>query len=43
MNRKQMLDAIEAYYKSIGRKNPPAFRDYSNAELKLTIRLFNIV
>jgi hypothetical protein len=38
-----MIDAIEAYYKSINRANPPPFRDYSNAELKGTIRLFNIV
>jgi hypothetical protein len=43
MNRTQMLNLIEAYYKSINRTNPPKFHDYSNAELKLTIRLFNIV
>jgi hypothetical protein len=43
MNRSKMIDLIDAYYKSINRANPPQFREYSNAELKLTIRLFNIV
>jgi hypothetical protein len=38
-----MLVLIEAYYKKIGRTNPPQFKEYSNQELKQTIRLFEIV
>ena len=43
MNRKQMIAVIEAYYKTIGRTNPPKFHDYSTAELKKTIKMFEIV
>ena len=42
MNRKQMLLAIEAYYKSIERTTPPRFRSYSNLELKKVIAMFDI-
>ncbi len=42
MNRKQMLIVIAAYYKSIGRTNPPPFKEYTNLELKKTLMLFEI-
>jgi hypothetical protein len=42
MNRKQMLIVIAAYYKSIGRINPPPFKEYTNLELKKTLMLFEI-
>ena len=42
MNRKQMLVVIAAYYKSIGRTNPPPFKEYTNLELKKTIMLFEL-
>ena len=43
LGRKVMLTAIEAYYKSIGRTNPPKFHTYNLLELQKTINLFNIV
>ena len=42
MNRKQMLLVIAAYYKNIGRPNPPPFKEYTNLELKKTIMLFEL-
>ena len=42
MNRKQMLVVIAAYYESIGRTNPPPFKEYTNLELKKTIMLFEL-
>jgi hypothetical protein len=42
MKRKEMIKAIDEYYKSINRVNPPKFREYSNDELRQTIILFGI-
>jgi hypothetical protein len=42
MNRKAMLVVIEAYYKNIGRTNPPPYKEYSNQELKKVIVLFKL-
>ena len=42
MNRKQMILAIEQYYREINRVNPPKYKDYTNHELKQVILMFNI-
>jgi len=42
LKRKDLIKIVDEYYKSIGRINPPQFREYSNQELKATIKLFSI-
>lgn len=42
MNRKQMILAIEQYYKNINRNPTPQFKTYSNLELKKVISMFDI-
>jgi len=42
LKRKDLLQLVSDYYKSIGRINPPQFKEYSNQELKATIKLFSI-
>jgi len=40
--RDLLIQALEEYYKSIGRTTPPQFHNYSIVELKKCIRLFKI-
>jgi hypothetical protein len=42
LKRKDLLQLVSDYYKSVGRINPPQFKEYSNQELKATIKLFSI-
>lgn len=41
--RDLLIQAIDKYYKSIGRTVTPQFQTYSIVELKKCIRLFKIV
>jgi hypothetical protein len=41
--RDLLIQAIDKYYKSIGRTVTPQYQTYSIVELKKCIRLFNIV
>jgi len=41
--RDLLIQALEEYYKSIGRTTPPQYQTYSILELKKCIRLFKIV
>ena len=42
LKKEDCLPFIEEYYKSIGRINPPNYKEYSLQELKKCLVLFNI-
>lgn len=42
LKRKDLIKIVSDYYVSVGRTNPPQFKEYSNQELKATIKLFSI-
>jgi hypothetical protein len=42
LTKEQIYPFLDEYYKSIGRQNPPPFRNYSLGELKKCLTLFNI-
>jgi hypothetical protein len=42
LKRKDLLQMVDEYYKSVGRENPPQFKNYTNQELKATIKMFSI-
>ena len=42
LKREDIIPFIEEYYKSIGRTDPPNFKEYSLQELKKCLVLFNI-
>lgn len=43
LKREDIIPVLEEYYKSIGRVNPPNYKDYSLGELKKCLTLFRIV
>lgn len=42
ITREDLIPYLEKYYESIGRKNPPQYKEYSLKELLRCIKLFNI-
>jgi hypothetical protein len=42
LKREDCFPFIEQYYQSIGRTNPPNYKEYSLHELKKCLQLFNI-
>jgi len=42
LKRKEMIEIIDIYYKSVKRLIPPNFKEYSTQELRKTIILFQI-
>jgi len=42
LKRKEMLEMITAYYKSIGREKTPPIKDYSTQELRGVVKMFNL-
>ena len=42
LKRKELIQIIDKYYKSINRLNPPNFKEYTNHELKQVIKMFSI-
>ncbi len=43
LKKEDIYPFLDAYYKKIGRENPPDFRQYSLSELKKCLRVFGIV
>jgi hypothetical protein len=42
LKKKEMIEIIDIYYKSVKRLIPPNFKEYSTQELRKTIILFQI-
>lgn len=42
LKRDDIIPILDEYYKSIGRTNPPPYKNYSLQELKKCLRLFHI-
>ena len=42
LSKEQIYPALEKYYESIGRINPPKFKNYSLKELIRCLKLFKI-
>ena len=42
LKRKEMLELIAAYYKSIGRDKTPPIKDYTTQELRGVVKMFEL-
>jgi len=42
LKRKDMLEMITAYYKSIGREKIPPIKDYTTQELRGVVKMFEL-
>jgi hypothetical protein len=42
LKRKELIQIVDRYYKSIKRDITPQFREYTNHELKQVIKMFQI-